>query len=722
MGASGYKVGKTIPTWKEGSAQTITFVVTEDCNLRCKYCYITHKAANKRMRLEDAKKFIDYVLTADIKRTEAVIVEFIGGEPLIEVELIDQISDYFKLKAFELDHDWFWNYRFSICTNGVTYSNTDVQRYLKKNEGKVSVSITIDGTREKHNLQRVFPDGTGSYDAIAKNIALWKSQFPGSTKVTFASADLPLLKDSILDLWDKGITDIAANVVFEDVWQEGDDRIFEKQLMDLADHILDHHLFDQYICTLFDDTLGGYLNEEQLRQTSCGAGKMMALGTDGKIYPCIRYMPYSLNHEGEWCIGDVDSGIDMERVRPFMTTMTKYQSDAECLSCEIANGCRFCQGFNYDESGTATNFYRAKYICPMHKARVRANNYYFAKLFNRYGIRREEKGFERKRLYFLLSDDYVDYCSCSNPARRQGKMTEKEILEGLQFAHENFFDAIFVHSRSEFAFADRPEYEGYLILHIVPAKFYREARALHSYLLVFDETSYALPVEGIENGMLNVRAKDIAHLSTYVLTLLERVSRINLNILDIDRTFDEETYREQLAQIKDALVQMYKERGTVKEVSLITDVCHQEVHAGCKAGDRSFGYAPDHHIYPCSIQYSCDQGGEAGDIRDGLSALPNAELYKLGHMPLCQACDAYHCMRCVHLNRNATGEVNVPPSYQCRKSLIEREIARQYQEEMGAMGGKHSLQKLDYADPMASFYEENKIAIGYYQFGRGVSK
>ncbi|MDO5376839.1 MAG: radical SAM peptide maturase, CXXX-repeat target family [Clostridia bacterium] len=722
METSGYKVGKTIPSWKEGNAQTITFVVTEDCNLRCKYCYITHKVSNKKMRLEDAKKFIDYVLTADIKRTEAVIIEFIGGEPLIEVELIDQISDYFKIKAFELGHDWFWNYRFSICTNGVNYSNADVQRYLKKNEGKMSVSMTIDGTREKHNLQRVFPDGTGSYDAIAKNIELWKTQFPGSTKVTFASADLPLLKDSILDLWDKGVTDVAANVVFEDVWEEGDDRVFEKQLMDLADVILDRHLFDKYVCTLFDETLGGYLGEEQLRQTSCGAGKMMALGTDGKIYPCIRYIPYSLNHEEEWCIGNIDSGIDMERVRPFMTTMTKYQSDAECLSCEIANGCRFCQGFNYDESGTATNFYRAKYICNMHKARVRANDYYFAKLFNRYGIRRESDGSERKRLYFLLADDYVNYCSCSNPVHRHGKMTEEEILEGLQFAHENFFDAIFVHSRSEFAFADRPEYEGYLILHLVPAKFYKEASALHQYLLVFDETSYDLPVDGIENCILNVHANDIAHLSAYVSTLLKRVSRINLNVMDIDRTFDEKTYREQLAQIKDELVKMYMEQGIVKEVSIITDICHQEVHAGCQAGDRSFVYAPDHRFYTCSSMYSRDQGAALGNIQDGLSAPKNANLYKLDHMPLCQLCDAYHCSRCIQINRNATKEVNVPPSYQCRKSLIEREIARQYQADMDGMKGKHILHKLDYADPMTPFYEENHIAIGYYQFNGNISK
>lgn len=97
-----YKIGKTPPQWSS-KAQTITFVVTEDCNLRCKYCYITHKASNKKMSFETAKKFIDYILTADIETADSVIVDFFGGEPFMEVSLVDKISDYFKLKTYELN-------------------------------------------------------------------------------------------------------------------------------------------------------------------------------------------------------------------------------------------------------------------------------------------------------------------------------------------------------------------------------------------------------------------------------------------------------------------------------------------------------------------------------------------------------------------------------------------------------------------------------------------
>ena len=251
-----YTTGAMIDTWGNG-AQNLTFIVTEDCNLRCKYCYVTHKTKGKRLDIETAKKFIDYILTTEqIVKPEAVVLDFIGGEPLLEAELIEEICDYFKIRAYEEGVSWYWNYRINISTNGINYDDEKVQRLIKKNEDKISIGITIDGTKEKHDLQRVFPDGSGSYNAVYRNIKLWLQQFPGSTKVTFASEDLKFLKESIIHLWNEGIYDIAANVVYEDVWKPGDDLIFETQLKELADYIIENELYNKYRCTLFLDFIG----------------------------------------------------------------------------------------------------------------------------------------------------------------------------------------------------------------------------------------------------------------------------------------------------------------------------------------------------------------------------------------------------------------------------------------------------------------------------------
>lgn len=163
-----------------------------------------------------------------------------------------------------------------------------------------------------------------------------------------------------------------------------------------------------------------------MNKTSCGAGKMLALSPKGDIYPCIRYYDHSLNHRKGYIIGNVNKGIDFEKARIFLLAMYRYQCDDECLECPVARGCEFCQGFNYDEADSATNFQKVKYICKMHKARVKANNYYFAKLYHKKGIRR--KGYYWKNnLLFLLNDSYVSFCSY-RPRSKESKYMDKKLL------------------------------------------------------------------------------------------------------------------------------------------------------------------------------------------------------------------------------------------------------------------------------------------------------
>jgi len=709
----GYKVGKQLKSWKDGLAQTITFVMTEDCNLRCKYCYITGKAAGKRMSLDVAKKFIDYIFTDEFVRSEAVIVEFIGGEPFLEVEMIDQITDYFKQAAFLNGSDWAWNYRISICTNGVNYANPEVQNYIEKNKGKLSLTITLDGVKAKHDLNRVFPDGTGSFDTIIKNIPMWVNQFGGATKVTFASADLKYLKDSIVELWSRGIVQVASNVVFENAWKEGDDVIYEQQLKDLADYVLDNKLYDQYYCTFFDESLGGYYDEEDLDRTSCGAGKMIAIGPNGNLYPCIRYKDYSLNHKKEWTIGNVEQGIDMDKVRPFMTASTRLQSDDECLNCEIASGCNFCQGFNYDDAETPTNFHRAKYICKMHKARVRANNYYFNKLYNRFGIERDRVEKRVKKMYILLADDYVTYCEHRNGSVCESRMSEEALMQGLQYAHQNFFEPVLIHSKSEYTFENKKEYEQYRIQHIVPVKFYEESRQLKDVIYVFEKEDLDAKVSGLDACMFNLDAKDLNQLAESILKLFEKTKNVELHITNLDKTFDEKLYEEQLLIIEEHLSGLLKDGKEISRLNVMTDILEREVHDGCMAGNRSIAYAPDEKLYVCGAYYEKEEEHSIGNLSEGTVGLKSRHLYTEKYQPLCNNCDAYQCNNCVHLNKSTTQEVNVAPAYKCRKSYIERKVSRQLQQD-GQIGRRITSTK--YEDPISKLLDKPELFRGYYKY------
>ena len=189
--------------WQFGMAKTITFIVTKDCQLACKYCYLVGKNSKERMSWDVAKAAVDYILDREDEfREGSVIWDFIGGEPFLEIELIDKICDYIKTELYRKDHHWFDSYRFSFSTNGINYHEKKVQYFIDKNKTHLSIGLTIDGTEIKHDLNRVYKNsGKGSYRDVVKNIPLWLSQFPeASTKVTISSPDIPYIKESVLHL------------------------------------------------------------------------------------------------------------------------------------------------------------------------------------------------------------------------------------------------------------------------------------------------------------------------------------------------------------------------------------------------------------------------------------------------------------------------------------------------------------------------------------------
>lgn len=399
------------PDW-ERSYKSITFIVTKDCQLACKYCYLVGKNAKERMSWDVAKKTIDYILNNhSFFNEEAVVWDFIGGEPFLEIDLIDKICDYIKTEMFRLCHPWFNNYRFNFSTNGINYNSEKIQSFIKKNITHLSIGITIDGTKRKHDLNRIWKtedmergvvpnqsEEKGSYDDVVKNIPLWLEQFPGAgTKVTISSADIPYIKESVLHLYSLGIHEVNINCVFEDVWKEGDDELFENQLMDLADAIIDSGYYQDYACSFFTEHMGKPMDCQMDNQNWCGAGRMLAVDAEGNFYPCTRFAQYSLRSKKAWIIGNVRDGIDKNKLRPFLTLDRCTQSTQECIDCEVASGCAWCQGENYDAADTPTIYQRSTAICKMHKARVRANNYYWNKLYRKLEKEGEREAFENNK-------------------------------------------------------------------------------------------------------------------------------------------------------------------------------------------------------------------------------------------------------------------------------------------------------------------------------------
>ncbi len=397
------KIKSEFKSWQSNVTKSITFIVTKDCQLACKYCYLVGKNEKERMSWDVAKAAIDYIIgNPDLFPEDSVVWDFIGGEPFLEIALIDKICDYIKSELFLRGHRWFDSYRFNFSTNGINYHTKQVQDFIEKNKKHLSIGITIDGTRKKHDLNRIWKDPAdterGSYDDVFRNIPLWLSQFPGAaTKVTISSPDIPYIRESVLHLFSIGIHEVNINCVFEDVWQNGDDLLFEEQLMLLADDIIDKRLFEQNTCSFFSEHIGKPIDPQD-NSNWCGAGKMLSIDAAGNFYPCTRFAAYSLRSKKPIIIGNIEDGIDKNKLRPFLMLDRTTQSPQKCIECEVASGCAWCQGENYDAAQTNTIYERSTAICKMHKARVRANNYYWNKLFRMLELEGRREEFEKNKM------------------------------------------------------------------------------------------------------------------------------------------------------------------------------------------------------------------------------------------------------------------------------------------------------------------------------------
>lgn len=372
--------------------KTITFQVTDACNLACTYCYQINKG-ERVMDLETAKKYVDLLLEGcdyiSVENSPFLIIEFIGGEPFLEVDLIDKIMDYFILRAVELQHPWATRFCISISSNGTLYFEKNVQKFLNKHRNHLSLSITIDGNKELHDSCRVFPDGRPSYDLAIAGVNDWISRggYMGS-KITICPQNLPMLGEALRHFVGLGYEEINANCVYEEGWTRADATELYKQMKDFADFMLDNSL-DIY-CSLYEDKFFKPKPNTDLKNWCGGTGQMLSCDPDGYLYPCIRYMESSLGDSIDPIrIGHVDHGIEVtdkekEWVKCLKCIDRRTQSTDECFDCPIGEGCAWCSAYNYQVYGTPDK--RATYICEMHKARSLANVYYWNKRYINEGL------------------------------------------------------------------------------------------------------------------------------------------------------------------------------------------------------------------------------------------------------------------------------------------------------------------------------------------------
>lgn len=673
-------MGRLGDEYKGGIYQNVTICVTEDCNLRCKYCYMVHKNNFNKLTFDTAKKIVDFVLDQP-PAFNAVVWDFIGGEPTLEIELIDRICSYIIEQLDARNHIWKQDYMFSMSTNGILYRSPRVQEFIKKYYMHLSIGITIDGIKEKHDLQRVDKNGRGSYDTVLQSVQLWKKQFPNSsTKVTFASADLKYLADSIIHLWNLGIKRIPANVVYEDVWNDGDEIIFEEQLVKLADYIIDNKLWSEYSVRFFDYTVGMPLSEAASRHNFCGSGKMLAFDCNGKIYPCIRFLDFCMPDDSTniCCIGDVDTGIDSDRRHAFDFLSVDLLNDEECRNCPVARGCFSCAGNNYGEYGTI--FIRTKHHCKMHKAQARANKYFWDRM-NKILSEPTPYELERVRIYksaswnipstpyllFLLSTNSAPHCMYVNTFETEEKMPQHVFDKGIQYAELHDMVPVFIGNPTEYL--DKAQQKK-LHITICDDIDYMNSRdenevAVSEFIpIITDVIQQDFTAKSV---ILLVNSENLNRLTAIMMSLIGKCDRIN--VVKSGFFMWSEPQRElYLTQLEEA----YKEI----ENKISVNVFHSNSPVGsefCDAGNGDVTLAPNGEVFICPA-FFYNKEKSIGDIEHGYQ-VANSKLISVEKYPQCHTCSAGQCLHCNYLNYKSTGFANVASESLCQFIKREAEVS-----------------------------------------------
>lgn len=715
---SDVKIGSSYKQWQDGKCITLTFCVTEDCNLACKYCYMVGKNNKRKMTFEKAREIVDFVLQDKyLCREDAVVWDFIGGEPLLEIDMISKLCDYIVLKMYLTNHKWFKKYRFAFSTNGTLYGEPAVQKFINRHRGHVWFSMSVDGTKEKHNISRIKRDGTGSYDDVVKNVPLWIKQFPNAaTKSTFAHDDLPYLKDSVIHLWNLDIKYVMANIVYEDVWQEGDDIIYETQLKELADYIIDNNLWDKYGVAFFAPTVGLPVDHECLSTNRCGAGyKSIAFDCDGNFYPCIRFLEMCFGNKKKMIVGNLKDGINHDYLRSFIALNWKNQSKSECNNCSEGKGCGWCVAYNYEISDEDTIYNRSMAICKMHKANARANKYFwnkFEKVTGRTSQFTMVKSFTPNATYlkyvnFITSNNITPHCGYTVSNDVNIRMHPSVLNKGLDFCSKNNLVPMFLgecdHNLDE---------TKNVFFSLLSTK---ETKSQSNVLTIY-ENDITNIIDDSGASILLIKRNNINNFYKLCKELAEKKSRVNVFIQDLEIWNDENfiAYEEQVSKIGQLMIKSIDE-GRSLNINIVSDFLENSSLKECGAGITTVSLAPNGKFYLCPAFYFDNPENFIGTLDDGINEINNKFLMR-SQSPVCSLCKISNCNRCIFLNKKLTHELHIPPRKYCRVNTINSGVAAKVKEHMIHIGLINTQSKEYSQDPFdmifCNKFEEGIVCNG----------
>ncbi len=319
---------KTNKYYNLKNIETIKLLISNDCNLYCKYCYANKGNYGKDKSLMSLEKANQIALFIKNNLPNFNQMLFFGGEPFMNIDVLEFFCNYFKK---DID--------FLVQTNGTIY-NEKIKKIIEKHN--ITMTVSLDCEKEIHDENRIFFDGSGSYDLIDRNIFLFNSD---RQNVKYLQATLSgenaskkeifLLKNNMIKRY--GISNI---VISKDI-NETDLYNFEYKKEEV----------NRKVSVFFEDIINGKNNHivpikeilncvfsGEANENLCSAGfSQLTIDVNGDIYPCPMYV------KEEYLIGNtLDKEAELSYNMNIIEKRLMNKSTIACKNCVANFWCQIC--------------------------------------------------------------------------------------------------------------------------------------------------------------------------------------------------------------------------------------------------------------------------------------------------------------------------------------------------------------------------------------------
>lgn len=296
-----------------------TIFVTDLCNLQCKYCYEKNTKNKVAMDNKTMKQTLSFICNQiSEKKEKHISIVFHGGEPLLNINAVE----FFIVKLRQQSD---FNFNFSLTTNGTIF-NSQVKNIIKELH---DISISIDGTKYSHNLNRIDKYGNGTYTIVQENIKNFLSYKPYATaRLTVTKANVYKLYENIMAVIHLGFKCIIANPdIDSDGWSTACTEVYLTSMKKISNKtsVLEGNV---------ELPILSY-SKKKKKNGSCDGGKSsFCIAADGRIYPCL-----AVSKMEQWEIGTVSKGIYPEKIAKL-----KRISELKVVNCMGCARYDYCKG------------------------------------------------------------------------------------------------------------------------------------------------------------------------------------------------------------------------------------------------------------------------------------------------------------------------------------------------------------------------------------------